>query len=250
MGRGQVSTTGKQTLLPCILLSDKAHVAKIAVVESQQMGAILVGVEKIADLINRCGLYELLFLQRPFERAETNLESALLALYSHLLRFLALANQFYKKNIASRAVYGILNPDKFVSFVEECAFFEKRVDIEAKICESTYNREVNLESVNRARELKQLLVELNKPTTRVDYRVAAMFDHLNRTNQSDILRWISSIPYEENHRTARKGRIDGTGKWLLNHKRYQEWRGSSASMILWLHGFRQFVILHISGVTN
>lgn len=242
MGRGQVSTTGKQTLNPCVTSSDEAHIAKIAVVESQQMGAILIGVEKVAYLIDRCGLYEILYLQRAFEQAETNLESALVTLYSHLLRFLALANRFYKKNNATRAGYGILNPNEFASFVEESASLEKRVDCEAHICESTYNRDMNVESVSRAHELKRLLIELKEPIMRIDSRVAAMFRNLNSNKQSDILRWISSIPYEDNHKTARKGRTEETGEWLLNHEQYRDWRGSSASMILWLHGFRQFFI--------
>lgn len=116
------------------------------------------------------------------------------------------------------------------------------MDYEAHICESTYNREMNVESISRAHELKRLLVELKEPMMRIDSRVAATFDILNSNKQSDILRWISSIPYEDNHKTACKGRTEGTGEWLLNHEQYRDWRGSSASMILWLHGFRQFFI--------
>lgn len=36
-----------------------------------------------------------------------------------------------------------------------------------------------------------------------------------------------------------------TGKWLLNSKQFQEWRASSASEILWLHGIRKLRLFHL-----
>lgn len=207
------------------------------------MGALLIGLERVAYIINRSKIYELLYLQRISEQAHLNLESALAALYAHILKFLATANKLYSKNIGSRIAHGILNPDEVVNFVEKCTPLEDRVDIEANICENTYNRGVNTEFTNHAKEFKRLLVDLKEPIMRVDYRVAAMFVKLNESEQSDILRALSSIPYEDSHKTARQGRTNGTGRWLLNHERYREWRGSSASMILWLHGFRRCFIL-------
>jgi ankyrin repeat domain-containing protein 50 len=69
--------------------------------------------------------------------------------------------------------------------------------------------------------------------------VAALYDKLNETERLEILAWVSDIPYKSNHYTASRGRTGGTGEWLLIHERYREWRESSASMILWLHGSRK-----------
>jgi hypothetical protein len=165
-----------------------------------------------------------------------NLESALVTLYAAMLRFLSTANQLYDKNVAARAIHGILNPDKVVSFVDECRSLERRVDIEASNCERTCNRAKSGECDER---LKQLLAGLQEPIVRVDSRVAALHDRLDESERSEILTWVSDIQYEGNHYTARKERADGTGEWLLRHERYREWRGSSASTILWLHGIRR-----------
>lgn len=217
------------------------------------MAALLIGLEKVTYIIIRCRIYETLHLHnKPSQQhlshisrlcsveAETNLERALVEIYSHVLRFLIKADQLYEKNSAQRILYAMLNPTKVHEFVKNCERLETEVGIEAGNCESIYTREINKESTEHIKELRRLLVDLEEPIMRVDCRVATMFKKLNNFEQSKILQWISSIPYEDNHTTARQGRTDGTGKWLLGHSRYREWRKSSASMILWLHGFREF----------
>lgn len=48
--------------------------------------------------------------------------------------------------------------------------------------------------------------------------------------------------------SIRKGWTQGTGQWFLDHSQYREWRDSSASTILWLHGPRKF--WHVKQVTK
>src|SRR5271163_2106155 len=122
-----------QNLLVALL--NEANVKKMAVAERQQMGALLIGVERVTYLISRCRIYENLYLYSKqsgqavahLEPAETsaepavaNLKSALVALYAAMLRFLAMAIRLYEKSPGKRAIHGILNPDKVVSFVQEC----------------------------------------------------------------------------------------------------------------------------------
>ena len=199
------------------------------------MGALLIGVEKVAYLINRCKIYETLYLpNKQFgqagidpEPAVANLESALVTLYATMLRFLATASRLYDKSFGARAVRGILNVEEVTDFVAECQRLETRVDIEASNCDRTCSQTTH-----------KKLASLQEPIMRTDFRVAALYDKLNESERCEILTWVSDIPYESNHYTARRGRTDGTGEWLLRHDRYREWRGSSASTILWLHGIR------------
>jgi hypothetical protein len=116
----------------------------------------------VTYLINRCKVYEILYFsdKQPgqavadLEPAETNpnttmknpelavanLPSALVTLYAAMLRFLSMANQLYDRDVAARAIHGILNPHKIASFVDECQSLERRVDIEASNCECTCSR--------------------------------------------------------------------------------------------------------------
>lgn len=210
-------------------------------VGSQQMSAILFGVEKVASIISRCKIYELLYLDsKSSEQAMKNLESALLAAYTLILLFLATVYRLYQKNSTTRALHGILNPDKIASFVEKCEKNERRIESEARNCESIYIRGAVNKSTERVEGLKQLLLSFEQPLCRLDSRVATMFTRLEESRQSEILRWISPIPYKDSHTSARSGRTQGTGSWLLEHSHFCEWQNSSSSTILWLHGFRMY----------
>jgi hypothetical protein len=55
----------------------------------------------------------------------------------------------------------------------------------------------------------------------------------------EILNWISTIAYEDNHKATSSDLLEDTGGWLRNKPEFQEWQASSASGILWLRGKRK-----------
>ena len=218
------------------------------------MGALLTGVEKMTSLIGRCQIYEALYLHREqfeeegWKKAVLNLTSALVALYAIMLNFLGSAIRAYNQNTVTRTLHAILNPAEIIGFLDRCQILENNVVIEVDNCERIDARriacrishQIQTSSEEQIEKLKQLLAGLQAPILRIDSRVAALCERLDSSERLSILEWISSIPYEENHFFARQGRTNGTGKWLLGHERYREWRASSASMILWLHGDREY----------
>ncbi|KAF2838813.1 hypothetical protein M501DRAFT_934397, partial [Patellaria atrata CBS 101060] len=52
----------------------------------------------------------------------------------------------------------------------------------------------------------------------------------------DILRWLSTEPYEQHHVQTKEGLLSGTGQWLLSDPVFEKWKNESASSILWLRG--------------
>lgn len=216
---------------------------QITVAESQQMGALLTGVESMTSLIACCQIYETLYLSREhlerdqeqWEQARINLKAALVVLYATILRFLGSAIWAYDHGTIIRTVHAILNPAEIIGFLDKCRSLENIVIREADNCE----RILHASSNEQIQKLKQILDDLHSPIVRIDSRVAALCEHLESSKRLDLLKWISGIPYEENHFFARQGRTKGTGEWLLRHERYREWRASSASMILWIHGDRE-----------
>ena len=58
------------------------------------------------------------------------------------------------------------------------------------------------------------------------------------SKRSEILEWISDVPYTSHHKRIGEGRLEGTGKWLLGRDEYRTWRSSSASKLLLLRGIR------------
>ena len=70
--------------------------------DHEQMGAVLIGLEKSSYLINRCAAYERLYLNTQYETTQ-NLEDALTELYLAILKFLVEARKMCSKNIAGVA---------------------------------------------------------------------------------------------------------------------------------------------------
>lgn len=219
---------------------------QINVAESQQMGALLTGIEKMVPLIARCQLYEAFYLrkdrseQEEWKQAAKSLASALETLYATMLSFLASAIRAYNQGIVSRTLSTILNPSEAIhGFLNKCQTLETTLAIEADNCERIQTRRLQAGLDGQIQRLKQILADLQTPTMQIDSRVAALYDQLEISERLRILEWISGISYEENHKYACQGRTRGTGEWLLRHERYREWRRSSVSIILWLHGDRE-----------
>jgi hypothetical protein len=53
-----------------------------------------------------------------------------------------------------------------------------------------------------------------------------------------IIQWLSSTDPSTNHQVACKKCQTGTGRWLVDHTEFQEWR-SIHNSLLWLHGIRK-----------
>lgn len=208
--------------------------------ESEQMGALLIGVEKITYIINRCKIYEILYGQEiPPGRASENLQSALVALYSTILHFVACANRLYGKNTAVRSVYALFNSDILNKFITDLHEREIRVENEAHNCDRMNTQAANSELRESVNELKSLLARLEEPIIQIDRRVAAHLEKLEESEQLTILKWTSDIQYTEHHKSVNQRRAPSTCQWLLMRSEYRKWRRSDSSMVLWLHGIRE-----------
>jgi hypothetical protein len=211
--------------------------------ESQQMGALLLGLDRALYIIDRCKVYEILYPRDPSVGiAGDNFELALTKLYVLILQFLSKAIHLYDKTTATRALKAFWDPNDITDFEKRCQDLEARVDIEAENCERFYNKIERAVSSQHAKALTGLLEELKElrdPIGRIDTGVAALWNRSNEFERSKILRWTSELPYEDHHKTASKGRTRDTGEWLFEHDRYHAWESSDESMILWLHGIRK-----------
>ncbi|KAK2811930.1 hypothetical protein FQN50_001637 [Emmonsiellopsis sp. PD_5] len=209
---------------------------QVAVSEQQQMGCLLLGLNKISYLIARCRVYEELYLSINHNAAVQNFEYALVDLYTLILRFLAKALQIYARNTIVRGANAIkLADDDIIDFEKQCNGLEERVDREAQICEGTQSKDFREKFSRLVDELK-VLKDLRDPLDRIDNRVANIWKVLDDVERGKILNWVSGTPYLDHHRVARTGRTKDTGEWLFKHGNYHHWETSDESMILWLHG--------------
>ena len=55
-------------------------------------------------------------------------------------------------------------------------------------------------------------------------------------DRTAILRWLSTIPYQDHQTAARKEVQEGTGGWFLEDDVYRAWKASDETSLLWLRG--------------
>lgn len=210
------------------------------------MAALLVGVEKVSSMISRCKIYELLYIKnRSLNESSKNLESALVSAYTVVQRFLVNADWLSKQNASKKMLHAFLNPTEINNFLNDCSVQETQIEIEAGVCHSVYTKEANDESTRRVEDLRQYLFNFEEHLSSLSSQVAVMYTQLEASKQSEILQWISPIPYQDSHALAQERRTEGTGQWLLRDSRFRAWQNSNSSTILWLHGDRRYSLLEI-----
>ncbi|KAI5795814.1 hypothetical protein FPQ18DRAFT_289411, partial [Pyronema domesticum] len=186
---------------------------KVCMDNQKTMDAIFVGLENIAGLIQRCTLYELLYLSED-SCGSKNLEESMLRLYIAILKFLAKAIDKLKRKYISNYLGHVENLEKTVGndadvAKEQCIFPTQQ---------PTYKTGYKVGGI------PQVAAHCDCPLTSVD------------CERSSILEWISTIPYSSHHELINAGRLEGTGKWLLQRQDYRTWISSSVSKLLLLRG--------------
>ncbi|KAH0551769.1 hypothetical protein GP486_007014, partial [Trichoglossum hirsutum] len=84
--------------------------------------------------------------------------------------------------------------------------------------------------------LKADLLQLEEPIVRSAVQLSDLHDSLKQSERKELIKWISTIPCREHHKTVGKDFMPKSGLWLLKNPKFVEWRKSSAKSMLWLHG--------------
>ena len=90
------------------------------------------------------------------------------------------------------------------------------------------------------KSLNNLQDTLNKPSHGFDEMRKGLIDisrKLDDSQRSDILNWVSPMPYESAHNQFSRKAHPGTASWLLQHPDYVKWANSDSDSVFWLRGF-------------
>ncbi|KAI4250807.1 MAG: hypothetical protein LQ352_005234 [Teloschistes flavicans] len=234
---------------------------QLSVNEVQTFGAMAEGLEKISGYITRCHLYEHFFLAAP-SAAQPELESTLLRLYTSILLYLARARQYYAKSTLRRLGASIVMTSDSVDIrlakvktehdeVERCTHLintELSQDAGRKVGEiqasvSSLSGDLAALSVDMSasqdakyHSLKAILDAFQQPILRTSIQVSDIHASLEKETRRQILSWLSTVRYREHHKSAFSTVMPGSGRWLLQKHTFIDWKSSSSSSILWIHG--------------
>ena len=109
---------------------------KVALCDVEQRGALITGLELSLYTTNRLGVYMELYAQLTPSLATRNFRKALIALYAHVLRFLAQAIEFQQKRDLLGVIQAMWNSDVLLRFEEECYRLCTKAGEESRLCDS------------------------------------------------------------------------------------------------------------------
>ena len=107
---------------------------------------------------------------------------------------------------------------------------EYRADVELTLDNLSLEEEKNFNS------LKGVLQDLQQPIHRMERDIRILHDGFTEDERSEVLQWISPIPYIQHHNQAKSDVLPGTGAWFLKDEKVLSWLSSNSSSIMWLHG--------------
>ncbi|KAI8634826.1 hypothetical protein F5Y19DRAFT_469876 [Xylariaceae sp. FL1651] len=219
--------------------------------DMEVFGSILISLERVANFMTLSGIIETQYFGTKTKQSRelsNLLSNSMINLYTAILQHLAEILHYYKSTTLTRIAKSIST---------------SQVDIEAKLLPVTRARDdlwhlislaetekrdvgfAKVESIERQiqdvderghAKIQSMANALQQPIDRIDARLAEIHDGLQRDIRLKILRAISPMPYGVHHKAACKGRLEGSGRWLLRKPAYGEWIGVSSSSVLWLHG--------------
>lgn len=115
------------------------------------MKSLLVGCEVALYMGNRLRAYIEFLHQLPATLTRSNLETAIIELYAHVLGFLARAIRIYQISTTQRALRVFWTDETIVDFEKTCEQLGIRVEIEASNCDRT----LGVQDRERIRKLKE-----------------------------------------------------------------------------------------------
>lgn len=223
----------------------------------------------VSKIVARYAAIERLYLRQSVS-VETSLENSIIELYASILVFFSKCRKFFDLGLAQRLARSITQATEQIAskYLEKIAVNDGNVKeltriIDAEraqlfgVQQSSMTDKVdvlgnNIETLQKgAREsaykLEALLFSFQDPLVRTVERIATLTESLaHKKTESQmkeerlkILSWLSNVQYKKHHQSVSKGLLEGTGSWLLGKPQFVEWRNSSVSSVLWLHGNRR-----------
>ena len=259
-----------ETLWLSGLNSDIAHPGpQIAVNDVQSFGSLTEGLEVVCKTLARYAAIERIYLHQPGS-AGSELEKSIISLYASILVFFSKCRKMYDLGFAQRLARSVTQGSEQITskYLDKIAVNDRNVqemtrvvDAEQAQLSRAQQSPVSGKIDSLGGEIETLQIGLRESTSKLETVLASFQDPLVRTvdristlaeslvsgriesqmeeERIEILKWLSNVQYKKHHQTISKGLLEGTGSWLLEKPQCLEWRNSSVSSVLWLHGIRK-----------
>ncbi|KAI5850164.1 hypothetical protein DFP73DRAFT_222812 [Morchella snyderi] len=200
---------------------------------TENMKSIGESFSKLLRIICCCDIYERLYINESLA-ISGQLVDSIVDLYVAVLEYLFYAEEHVQKGTAAQVCNSFLDGSK--SMLLHMQDLERDVINKAGVAEKEAAGAGRTLQIENAETLKRLLGELQAPLTKIQSSVERMLAIVQGGRRSEILMWLSKMPFDDHHVYFSKRRREGTGGWLLQHEKYGAWKISDKSSTFWLRG--------------
>ncbi|PNP56920.1 hypothetical protein THARTR1_03067 [Trichoderma harzianum] len=213
-----------------IIWSALKTVLQMSVAPGEELATILGCSEKVLSIVRRGKVYEALYLNsaNTFVPVQEDLERSLVDVYTKSLDLLAHVGQRLAGEYRHILV-AIVNRGEAEGLMASLIKCENDLITAAQACEV-------LRSADADERLSAMLNSLSEPLRQINDRMCDFLEEAKENEIIDALESFSGIDFGNQHHIRAESRTPGTGEWLLQHKKFQEWEHVPASTILWLQG--------------
>ncbi|KAI1128059.1 hypothetical protein F5Y10DRAFT_292341 [Nemania abortiva] len=215
---------------------------------------VIISLENIASIVAQCHIIEAVYLGgRELNPPELSAQVAesVISLYAAILQYLADIIEYFALGAEKRILRSIRQSQedfqaKYSPITHALENFGRLTGIaQAANLRHGLNlirniekqlRDKNIQDEKERGWLKSSIEQLQQPIDRIDTGLQEIRSGLERHKRDEILKAISTIPYGTHHKTSRNGILKGSGEWFLQRLEFYEWRASSYSSVIWLHG--------------
>lgn len=188
---------------------------------------------------NRGRLYRQLYSpSNTSEEAFAGLLVALQNLYAGLLDLLARVGSPSSAARDTELSRAIANPARAIGIIGKLRALIDRLEESIVVCERTRETPVDTDTRKLLDSIPQIRLDLFPldKTEAEDERDAG--NSLDYDKDTELLDWLSDLPFEKHHRKIQSRRTNGTCEWILQQQEFQDWRDRPQTSTLWLHGSR------------
>ncbi|KAH0171452.1 hypothetical protein KCU67_g2167, partial [Aureobasidium melanogenum] len=223
---------------------------QMAVNDSMSFQAMAGGIELVSAMITRYAVVESLYLLEE-SSLKAQLTSGITKLYVSILRYLSGAKTYYNKSTSRRFVEGAIRSshdlveapigdvraghgevDETLKLIDA----ERKKDSDRKLSAIQETAESTRDELERLRKLSRDMMKKLEPIDELTAEINEMRIERIREETNQKFQWMSTVPVQSHHKKAKEDVVPGTGMWLMERNHYIDWKQSSKSCAILLHG--------------
>ncbi|KAG9599008.1 hypothetical protein KCU77_g4339, partial [Aureobasidium melanogenum] len=203
-------------------------------------------------MITRYAVVESLYLLEE-SSLKAQLTDRITKLYLSILRYLSGARTYYDKSTWGRVLESAVRSshdlvevpigavraghgevDEILKVID--AESAEKKDSNRKLSDIQETAESTLDELERLRKLSRDMMKKLEPIDELTAEISEMRTERLREEANQKFHWLSTVPVQSHHAKAHEDVVAGTGTWLMERHHYIDWKLSSASCAILVHG--------------